>query len=297
MATPFDLAAKRYLEEWVPRFVPYHLDLVRELSLSEGQRVLVARCGPGAEVLAVARAVGASGHVRATDPSAELVQICANQAERAGFSSVSCERAEPDDVGQGVWDAIVCAFGMWNITDRPAVLSRWASALAPNGKVGILAFGPADDANPFDMLSKALHDLEPGALTLPPRFATDRDETARILEHSGLALVRHTTLHHTVTFATAEEFTAAIREGRTWRNVWAELGPARMARVTARFYDQVGGPTAPLAFEPRATLAIAALPGAEVTIAARPSVVAPRLSSTPMAALESSARDVTATKS
>ncbi len=53
MATPFDRAAKRYIEEWVPRFVPYHLDLVRELALTSGQRVLVTRCGPGAEVLAV----------------------------------------------------------------------------------------------------------------------------------------------------------------------------------------------------------------------------------------------------
>ena len=47
------------------------------------------------------------------------------------------------------------------------------------------------------------------------------------------------------------------------------------------FYDQVGGPTAPLVFEPAATLAIAALPGSEVELAVRPSVVAPRLSSTP----------------
>jgi len=76
MATPFDHAAQRYLDEWVPRFVPYHLDLVRELALAQGQRVLVARSGPGAEVLAVSRAVGPLGSVRATDPSAEMVRIC-----------------------------------------------------------------------------------------------------------------------------------------------------------------------------------------------------------------------------
>jgi hypothetical protein len=48
-----------------------------------------------------------------------------------------------------------------------------------------------------------------------------------------------------------------------------------MGRVAARFYDQVGGPTAPLSFEPAVTLAIAARPGAEVELAHRPSVKVP----------------------
>ena len=281
MATPFDRAAKRYLEEWVPRFVPYHLDLVRELALAEGQRVLVARCGPGAEVLAVARAVGDRGTVRATDPSAELIQICDEQVKKAGFTAVTCERAEQGDVGAGGWNAVVCAFGLWTVENRAAVLASWASSLAPHGKVGVLTFGPPDDSDPFEILGRALRELEPDAVMKPPRIDADRESFVRTFEEGGLALVRHTTLRHTITFHTAEDFIAAIREGRTWRSVWEELGPERMGLVTARFYDQVGGPTAPLVFEPCATLAIAALPGTEIEIAGRPSVVAPRLSSLP----------------
>src|ERR1700748_656140 len=109
MATPFDRAATTHPEEWVPRFVPYHLDLVRELALTQGQRVLVARCGPGAEVLAVARGVGDRGAVRATAPSDELIGICDEQVKKAGFPAVTCERADAADVGEGNWNAIVCA--------------------------------------------------------------------------------------------------------------------------------------------------------------------------------------------
>lgn len=279
MATPFDRAARRYIEEWVPRFVPYHTDLVRELALSQGQRVMVARCGPGAEVLAVARAVGDRGKVRATDPSAEMIGVCDEQVKRAGFGAVTCELAEADEVGDGGWNAIVCAFGLWTLGDRAAVLRRWAASLAPNGKVGVLTFGPPDEGDPFEILARALRELEPAAETKPPRIDATREAFVRTFEEAGLALVRHTVLRHTVSFPTAEDFTSAIREGRTWRNVWEELGPERMGRVTARFYDQVGGPTAPLVFEPTATLAIAALPGAEVELAARPSVIAPRLAS------------------
>jgi ubiquinone/menaquinone biosynthesis C-methylase UbiE len=286
MATPFDRAARRYIEEWVPRFVPYHLDLVRELALAQGQRVLVARCGPGAEVLAVARAVGDLGKVRATDPSTEMVGICAGQVKTAGFPAVTCECADPGDVGEGGWNAIVCAFGVWTIAERTEVLKKWSSSLAPNGKVGILAFGPPDANDPLELLSVALRELEPDAVSKPPRIDVSREAVVERFEEGGLAVVRHTVLRHTVSFPTAEDFTAAIREGRTWRKIWDELGPERMGLVLARFYDRVGGPTAPLVFDPAATLVIAALPGAEVELMVRPSVVAPRLSNTPPDASE-----------
>lgn len=282
MGTPWDRAADRYLAEWVPRFVPYHLDLVRELAIVEGQRVLVARSGPGAEVLAVARAVGDTGVVRATDPDGDLVRVCSEQIQRAGFTCVACAEAAPSDVGDGGWDAIVCAFGLWTLPDRAAVLRAWADGLAPNGKVGVLTYGPPDESDPFEMLARALRELEPDAAHGPARVDADRDAVAKMFEEGGLVVVRQTVLHHTITFPTAEEFTAAIKDGRTWRRVWEELGPERMGRVTARFYDRLGGPTAPLSFQPAATLAIAALPGAEVALANRPrSVRVPSLSSAP----------------
>lgn len=281
MATPFDRAAERYLKEWVPRFVPYHLDLVRELALAPGQRVLVATSGPGAEVLAVARAVGDKGHVRATDASAEMVHICDEQVKKAKFPSVVCERAPAEDTGEGGWNAIVCAFGLWSVDNRAEVLASWSRALAPAGKVGVITFGPPDDDDPFELLSRAVLELAPDVVAKPPCIDATRESIAKMFEEGGLALVRHTVLRHTVSFPTAEDFTSAIREGRTWRRVWDELGGERMAKITARFYDRVGGPTAPLVFQPAATLAIAALPGAEVELASRPSVVAPPLSSSP----------------
>jgi SAM-dependent methyltransferase len=282
MGTPWDRPAERYLAEWVPRFVPYHLDLVRELALADGQRVLVACSGPGAEVLAVARAVGDAGKVVATDPNGEMVQICDEQVKKAGFASVTCSVAPPGDVRSGTWHAIICAFGLWTIEDRVSVLRAWSGALEPSGKVGVLTFGPPEDGDPFEMLSRALRELEPEAAQRPPRIDADRESMAKMFEEAGLVVVRHTVLRHTVSFPTAEGFTSAIREGRTWRRVWEELGPERMGRVTARFYDRVGGPTAPLVFQPAVTLAIAALPGAEVELANRPhSVRVPGLSSMP----------------
>ena len=278
MGTPWDRAGAKYLEEWVPRFVPYHLDLVQELGLVQGQRALVVSAGFGAEVLAIARAVGDRGAVRATDESAELVGICSQQIERAGFPAVVAAQAPAGDTEGGPWNAIVCAFGLWRMVDRTDVLRSWAAGLTHAGKVGVLTFGPPDETGPFELLAEALRELEPDAEATPARVASARESMTKMFEEGGLSLVRHTVLRHTLTFTSAEAFVAAIREGRTWRRVWDELGPERMGLVTARFFDRVGGPTEPLSFEPAVTLAIAALPGAEVELFSRPSVVAPPIS-------------------
>jgi ubiquinone/menaquinone biosynthesis C-methylase UbiE len=283
MATPWDRAAEGYLAEWVPRFVPYHLDLVRELALQGGQRVLVTCAGPGAEVLAVARAVGAgegagegvgdaSGFVLATDPSEEMVRLCREQVARAHLPT-RIEHAQTGavDAHGGPWDAIVCAFGLWQIRDRAEALRSWAKALAPRGKVGIVTWGPGEADEPFELLRASLGEVAPEADLPAARVRADREAVAAMFEGVGLAMVRHTVVRHTMSFASAEAFVRAMREACTWRAVAEHLGDERLGRVAARFYEKVGGPAAPLSFAPSATLAVASLPGADVVLASRPS--------------------------
>jgi SAM-dependent methyltransferase len=273
MGTPWDRAAEGYLEEWVPRFVPYHLDLVRQIAVRPGDRVLVASAGPGTEVLAVARAVGESGFVRATDKSPEMVRICREQTERARLATpIECAVADASDASGGPWDAVLCAFGLWQLRNRVEALYAWRKALMPSGKVGIITWGPTDPTGPFAQLSTFLRELEPAYAVADPHVDAERDAMAAMFEHAGLAMVRHTVVRHTLGFKSAEAFVRAMREACTWRRVWEELGDARMERVAARFYEWCGGPDRPLSFDPPATLAIAAVPGAEVELEHRPSV-------------------------
>jgi ubiquinone/menaquinone biosynthesis C-methylase UbiE len=288
MATPWDRAAAGYLDEWVPRFVPYHLDLVRELRIGPGQNVLVTSAGPGSEVLAVARAVGEKGHVRATDKSAEMVRICAEQVKKAGFgANVVCVQAEAADTSgappapAATWDAIVCAFGLWQLDDRATALSNWSSALSTNGKVGILTWGPPDADDPFERLAQCLRELEPDYAIPPTRILAERAAMDEMFARAGLTMVRHTVVRHTLSFKTAEAFVKALREACTWRRIWEEIGDARVERLATRFYEFTDGPDAPLSFDPPATLAIAALPGAEVELEHRPSIRVPAASVLP----------------
>jgi SAM-dependent methyltransferase len=279
MATPWDRTAERYLAEWVPRFVPYHLDLVREMALRPRARVLVTSAGPGAEVLAVARAVGEGGFVRATDKSPEMVRICREQAERARPQAlIECVEADARDADGGPWDGVVCAFGLWQLPDRVEALRSWQSQLAPGGKVGVITWGPSDPAEPFVKLGALLRELEPEYAVPDPHVDAERDAMSAMFERAGLAMVRHTVVRHTMGFVSAESFVRAMREACTWRRVWEEIGDARMERVATRFYGWWGGPDKPMSFDPPATLAIAARPGDEVELHTRPSVRAPPLS-------------------
>ncbi len=262
-----------YLEEWVPRFVPYHQDLIAELALRPGQRVLVTTAGPGLEALAAARIVGPTGRVRATDRSEPMLRMCAERAMEARLA-IECVAADVTDISGGPWDAIVCSFGLWQI-DRPSALRAWRGALASSGKVGILTWGPPEADNPFERLSAILRELEPEHTVPSPRALAAREAMQAMFEEADLAMVRHTVVRHPMSFRTAEALVRAMVESGSWRKVWEAIGEARMQRVASRFYDSVGGPDVPITFHPPAALAIAALPDAEVELAHRPSVRAP----------------------
>jgi threonine dehydrogenase-like Zn-dependent dehydrogenase len=278
MGTPWDRAAAAYLEEWVPRFVPYHLDLVREMALHPGGRVLVTSAGPGAEVLAVARALGDAGFVRATDRSREMVRICREQMERARLPArFECAECDAADATGGPWDGVLCAFGLWQLPSRVAALRAWGASLAPHGKIGVITWGPGDVGEPFQVLAACLREVEPAVAVPDAHVQAARDAMEAMFVDAGLAMVRHTVVRHTLSFRSAEAFVHAMREGCTWRRVWEELGDPRLERVAARFYERVGGPGTPLSFEPAATLAIAAPPGSEVELEHRPSVRVPGL--------------------
>jgi hypothetical protein len=105
-----------------------------------------------------------------------------------------------------------------------------------------------------------------------PYVLAARESMSQMFEEAGLEMLRHTVVRHTLTFKSAEGFERAMSEGCTWRHIWEELGDDRIGRVATRFYERVGGPTAPLSFDPPATIAIAGVPGADVELAYRPSV-------------------------
>ena len=278
MGTPWDRAAEGYLVEWVPRFVPYHLDLVSEMALRAGERVLVTSAGPGAEVLAVARAIGEAG-VRPGDRQ-ERRDGAASAASRSSGRGLAtqceCAEADAEDAHGGPWDAVLCAFGLWQLPSRVEAIRAWAEALAPSGKVGIITWGPSDPGEPFQLLSRLPAEIEPDTgRARSPRPRRARRDGGDVRGGRPRDGAPHARAPHADLPERGGASSRAMRESCTWRRLWEEMGDARMQRVAARFYERVGGPGTPLSFDPPATIAIAALPGAQIELQHRPSVRAP----------------------
>lgn len=280
MPSSWDKAAAGYLSEWVPRFKPYYRDLADELALKPGATALVVSAGPGVEAQILARAVAPGGHVVATDTSPEMVRIAREQAERAGVANeLTCRVADCADTLDEKWDVIACSFGLWQIEDsaRLATIAAWSKALKPAGKVAIIVWGPENPSDPFEQLESAFRKARPDYPIPTRRPLASRERLQEMFETAGLSLVRCTVVSHTQVFERAELFVHAIATACGWRGLWEELGPERLEQLAAPFYEAVGGPTTPLSFAPAATLCIAALPGAEVSLASRPSALAPKL--------------------
>jgi protein-L-isoaspartate O-methyltransferase len=273
-----DSAAPGYLDEWVPRFVPYHADLLRELAVRQGQRVLVPCAGPGFEVAALARAVGGGGIVRATDANSAMVRLAADRIRAAGVSATAAAvRAPSDETAGGPWDAIFCAYGLASPGEVVGILDAWRRSLTPTGKVGIVAWGPSEASGPFARFRARFGEV--GRVGFPDDKDVTREAMMALFSSAGLELVRHTVVRHTMAFATAAAFVRAMTDACVVRNASRE----DLDRAAAGFYADVGGPDAPLSFESPSTIAIACLPGAEVELDARPSVRAPSQSQLPKA--------------
>ncbi len=280
VTTLWDRAAPGYLEEWVPRLAPYHTDFVTELCVHAGDRVLVVASGPGSEAVAVARVVGEEGFVRLVDSSRAMLDLC---EARLAQAAVPCRTetvcAEPSDASGGPYHAVACAFGLLGLPDTGAALRAWRDALAESGKVGVMVWGPPAADDPYELFARVAVELEPDmhAACHHPGVV-DRAGMAAMFEEAGMAMVRHTVVAHTLVFKRAEDFTRALLSSCAWRDELRAIGAARAAKISARFFEAVGGPDAPLTYRPPATIALAGLPGAQIELPHRPSVRIPAVS-------------------
>jgi hypothetical protein len=262
MPTSWDRASPGYVDEWAPRFAPYSGDLVREVGLGARQRALLVGAGPSAVIFA-ARAVGEGGRVRVVDPRPEMLALVRRHADAAG---VSGWLETSKDLG-GPWDAVLSGFGSSAI-DVTSELHSWADVLDPKGKLGLLLWGPVEPDDPLVRLEKMLADRDPGP-------TLERAHLGQLLHAAGLVMVRHTIVRHTVSFVHAEELAVTAIKACTWRQAFEAQGAAKCGKALGKLYDLLGGPDAPVSWEPPATLAIAGLPGAEIELPHRPSVKIP----------------------
>jgi arsenite methyltransferase len=170
--------------------------------LHEGETVLDLGSGGGAEVLASAQRVGATGKAYGLDMTDEMLDLARDNQRRAGVANVEWLKGHIEDIPlpDASVDVVISNCVINLSADKQRVLSEVARVLRPGGRFAvtdIVADEDMDDETRRDMrkftgcIAGALTRREyEDALAAAGLEQAEIRETHRVHEHAGSAIVR-----------------------------------------------------------------------------------------------------------
>ncbi len=150
----WDRAAEAW-DQWGPllgRWLgPATEQMLDRAAIVSGARVLDVAAGAGEQTMSIARRIGPSGRVLATDISGSILGYVDRAAEQAGYRNVQSRELDGeclDELDAASFDAVVSRVGLIYFPDRQKALSGMLHALKPGGKVAAIVYSTAE-RNPF----------------------------------------------------------------------------------------------------------------------------------------------------
>ena len=135
-------------------------------AVTEGQQVLDVAGGSGDLALAFAHSVGKDGRVILSDINAAMLEVGREKlTDKGAVGNVAYAQANAEQLpfADGSFDCVTIAFGLRNVTDKPAALASMGRVLKPGGRLVVLEF-----SHPTVPLLKPLYDLY--SFTVLPRL-------------------------------------------------------------------------------------------------------------------------------
>ena len=159
-----------------------------------GERVLDIGCGCGATVLALAKRVGANGHVLGVDISEPMLEVARRRAMADGLpqAEILLSDAATHRFVAGQADLIFSRFGVMFFDAPVEAFINLRQALAPDGRLFFACWRPFKDnawfAVPFKAVVPHLPPQEKPEPDAPGPFAfADPDRVTRILGLAGFS--------------------------------------------------------------------------------------------------------------
>ena len=159
-ANPWDKAAAGWsdhgdvIRSWLRDVTAAMLDAAR---ISTGHRVLDIAAGAGDQTLDIARRVGTTGHVLATDLSERILALAERNAQVHGYAHVHTRvvDAQALEMAGANFDAAVCRLGLMFCANPLLALIHARAALKPGGRFSAVVFS-APPQNPCLTITMAI---------------------------------------------------------------------------------------------------------------------------------------------
>jgi SAM-dependent methyltransferase len=134
--------------------------LIAAAEIAPGQQVLDIASGAGEPAIPIARLVGATGRVTATDLTEGMLQGLEQRAKSLGVANMAFRQADMEALPypDASFDRVTCRLGLM-YTPRPEVALREVRrVLKPSGRAAWLVWGPTAENTQFTVLDRVLHD-------------------------------------------------------------------------------------------------------------------------------------------
>jgi ubiquinone/menaquinone biosynthesis C-methylase UbiE len=202
----------RSVGEMTRRIVPA---LLRAARLAPGMRVVDIATGTGLAAEAAAAAVGASGHVIATDISPAMLDRARERLGALPNVALSIEDGQDLRLPSGSFDAVMCNMGLMYFPNPVRGLSEFRRVLRPGGRAAVSVFTRADRALVGGLVRAAIARHVPSKAAEAERFFSLGDEP-RLRAHfgaAGFAAIETATEAMPFSFASFDTYFGGVERG------------------------------------------------------------------------------------
>jgi len=133
------------LNRWLGPTTETMLDMC---DIKTGSRVLDVAAGAGEQTIAVAKRIGSSGHVLATDSSPDILQFASSSAKLAGLTKLKTQVIDGEclvTLNSELFDAVISKVGLIYFPDQQKALSGMKHQLKHSGKIVAMAYSTVTD--------------------------------------------------------------------------------------------------------------------------------------------------------
>ena len=209
--------------------------LVAAAGVGPGQNVLDVAAGRGAVLFPAAEAVGRTGNVIGIDLADAMANATNADAARLNLNAkVEVGDAEKLDFPAGMFDRVLCGFGLMFFPDQDRALREFQRVLKPEGKIGISTWH-VDQAGELKAVASELG--VPAAE--PPGWITEPDALSSMLARAGFSNVRIQLNAHAFRYAGIDEYWSGARS-TGFRRVLDGLDEITTQKMRSALSERVG---------------------------------------------------------